>query len=58
VCDAFDAMRQERSYAASMPHDEALAELHRCSGTQFDPQVVGAFSRVLGAGAGGSLRVA
>jgi two-component system cell cycle response regulator len=58
VCDAFDAMRQERPYAASMPHDQAVAELHRCSGTQFDPQVVGAFSRVLGAGAGGSLRVA
>jgi two-component system cell cycle response regulator len=58
VCDAFDAMRQARPYAASMSQADALAELERCSGTQFDPEVVAAFSRVLGAGAGRSLRVA
>lgn len=33
--------------AASMPHDDAVAELHRCSGTQFDPDVIAAFTRVL-----------
>jgi diguanylate cyclase (GGDEF)-like protein len=57
VCDAFDAMRQERPYAASMSEDEALAELRRCAGTQFDPAVVDAFASVLAAGAGAALRV-
>jgi diguanylate cyclase (GGDEF)-like protein len=58
VCDAFDAMRQTRPYAASMSEADALAELHRGAGTQFDPLVVDAFARVLGAGAGRTLRVA
>jgi HD-GYP domain-containing protein (c-di-GMP phosphodiesterase class II) len=58
VCDAFDAMRQARPYAASLSEDEALAELHRCSGTQFDPWVVKVFTAVLADGAGITLRVA
>jgi diguanylate cyclase (GGDEF)-like protein len=57
VCDAFDAMRQTRPYAASLSEDEALAELHRCSGTQFDPWVVEVFTAVLKDGAGITLRV-
>ena len=40
VCDAFDAMVSERPYRAAMMVEEALAELRRCSGTQFDPRVV------------------
>jgi two-component system cell cycle response regulator len=56
VCDAFDAMRQERSYAPAMPEDDAIAELHRCAGKQFDPDVVAAFAAVLGQGAGSALR--
>jgi two-component system cell cycle response regulator len=58
VCDAFDAMRQARPYAASMSEAQALAELRRCSGTQFDPLVVEAFAAVVKDGAGITLRVA
>jgi two-component system cell cycle response regulator len=58
VCDAFDAMRQARPYAASMSEAQALAELRRCSGTQFDPCVVDAFVAVVKDGTGITLRVA
>ena len=47
VCDAFDAMISERPYRAPRSDTEALAELQRCAGTQFDPAVVEAFTRVL-----------
>jgi diguanylate cyclase (GGDEF)-like protein len=43
VCDAYDAMVSDRPYRPAMTHAEALAELRRCAGTQFDPEVVGAF---------------
>ncbi len=43
VCDAFDAMITDRPYALAMPPAAAIAELHRMSGTQFDPHVVDAF---------------
>jgi two-component system cell cycle response regulator len=42
VCDAFHAMTSERPYQHAMKPHEALAELMRCSGTQFDPEVVAA----------------
>ena len=42
VCDAFDAMVADRPYRAGMDADEALIELERCSGSQFDPAVVAA----------------
>jgi two-component system cell cycle response regulator len=57
ACDAFDAMRQERPYAPAMSQDDAVAELHRCAGTQFDPAVVRAFAAVIAQGAAASLRV-
>ena len=47
VCDAFDAMISERPYRSPRSDTEALAELQRCAGTQFDPAVVEAFTRVL-----------
>jgi diguanylate cyclase (GGDEF)-like protein len=47
VCDAYDAMRTDRPYQAQLGHDAALAELRRCAGTQFDPEVVAAFAAVL-----------
>ena len=47
VTDAFDAMTTDRPYRKAMPVETALAELHRNSGSQFDPTVVGSFVRVL-----------
>ena len=44
VCDAFDAMVTLRPYGTVLPVEDALLELGRCAGTQFDPAVVGAFS--------------
>jgi putative two-component system response regulator len=43
VSDAFDAMTHNRPYREPIPVQEALAELRRCSGTQFDSAVVDAF---------------
>jgi diguanylate cyclase (GGDEF)-like protein len=44
VCDSFDAMvAEDRAYRLPMSEAEALAELERCAGTQFDARVVGAF---------------
>jgi diguanylate cyclase (GGDEF)-like protein len=47
VCDAFDAMTSKRAYRATMSPSAALAELHRCAGTHFDPDVVAAFEQTL-----------
>jgi diguanylate cyclase (GGDEF)-like protein len=43
VCDTFDAMRSDRSYRPRVGVDEALAELKRHAGSQFDAAVVDAF---------------
>jgi diguanylate cyclase (GGDEF)-like protein/putative nucleotidyltransferase with HDIG domain len=43
VADAYDAMTSDRIYQEHIAHDEAIAELERCAGTQFDPQVVAVF---------------
>jgi putative two-component system response regulator len=47
VAEAFDSMVAKRSYNIPKTPEEALAELRRCSGTQFDPQVVEATFAVL-----------
>jgi two-component system cell cycle response regulator len=47
VCDAFDAMTTERPYREPLPEAEAIEELRRCAGTQFDPMVVEAFCRAI-----------
>jgi diguanylate cyclase (GGDEF)-like protein len=47
VCDAFDAMTTNRPYRRRIGEPDALAELVACAGTQFDPEVVEAFARVL-----------
>jgi len=49
ACDAFSAMTTDRPYRKARGADEALAELRRCAGTQFDPQVVEALARTLAA---------
>jgi putative two-component system response regulator len=45
VADAFDAMTSVRPYRTNRTLEEGLAEVRRCSGTQFDPAVVAAFER-------------
>jgi HD-GYP domain-containing protein (c-di-GMP phosphodiesterase class II) len=47
LCDAFDAMRSGRAYAARLTEAEAVAELRREAGCQFDPDVVRAFLELL-----------
>ncbi|MDF1525440.1 MAG: HD domain-containing protein [bacterium] len=43
VADAYDAMTTDRPYRVKLNHGEALAELKNNAGSQFDPEVVGAF---------------
>jgi hypothetical protein len=43
VADAYDAMTSDRIYQGHVAHEDAVAELERCAGTQFDPQVVAVF---------------
>lgn len=50
VADSFDAMTSGRPYRDGMSVEKALAELRRCSGTQFDPHCVAAFERALANG--------
>jgi HD-GYP domain-containing protein (c-di-GMP phosphodiesterase class II) len=47
TCDAFSAMTTDRSYRAARPVHEAIAELRRCSGTDFDPATVEALAVVV-----------
>lgn len=46
VADAYEAMTSDRVYRPAMEPQEAIAELRRCAGSQFDPAVVDAFVRV------------
>jgi HD-GYP domain-containing protein (c-di-GMP phosphodiesterase class II) len=48
VLDSFDAMTSDRVYRPAPGWNYAISELRRCSGTQFDPSVVGAFLKILG----------
>ncbi len=47
MADAYDAMITDRPYRKALPKTEAIAELRRCSGSQFDPEVVEVFLEVL-----------
>jgi two-component system, cell cycle response regulator len=46
-CDAFNAMTTDRSYRKALPLHEAMNELRRCRGSQFDPRVVDALLAVV-----------
>jgi putative nucleotidyltransferase with HDIG domain len=46
ACDAYNAMTTDRSYRRALPVADAIAELERCAGTQFDPAVVAALIAV------------
>ena len=50
VADAFDAMTSARPYCDPRAFDEAVAEVESCSGSQFDPDVAGAFVEAYAAG--------
>jgi HD-GYP domain-containing protein (c-di-GMP phosphodiesterase class II) len=47
VADSFDAMVSDRPYRKGLPEETALMELKRCSGTQFDPDLVTIFLKVI-----------
>jgi hypothetical protein len=47
VADAFDSMTSTRCYRRGRPVDEAVTELERCAGTQFDPTMVAALIRAV-----------
>jgi HD-GYP domain-containing protein (c-di-GMP phosphodiesterase class II) len=47
VADAYDAMTNDRVYRSRLSHERAMAELERCAGTQFDPEVVAVFVEMM-----------
>jgi putative nucleotidyltransferase with HDIG domain len=47
LCEAFDAMTNEHSYRDSLTLEESVAEMVRCSGTQFEPKVVEVFRQLV-----------
>lgn len=47
IADAYQAMTEDRYYRQARTHDEALAELHKVRGTQFDPDVLDVFLSVV-----------
>lgn len=46
VVDAFDAIISDRVYRRGCSYEEAVSELNRCAGTQFDPMIVEAFKNI------------
>jgi len=47
IVDAYDAMTSDRPYRKAMSHDDAVIELRKCAGTQFDPSLVEKFISIL-----------
>ncbi|MDQ7826391.1 MAG: HD domain-containing protein [Candidatus Eremiobacteraeota bacterium] len=45
IADTYDAMISDRAYRKGLPHEAAIAELRRCAGRQFDPDLVEPFIR-------------
>ena len=49
ACDAYDAITTDRVYRRARTSQEAMQELRRCSGRDFDPQVVDVLAAVIAA---------
>ena len=47
IVDAYSAMIMDRPYRKALSHEEAIAELRRCSGTQFDPTLAAKFIELI-----------
>ncbi|MBC7217114.1 MAG: HD domain-containing protein [Candidatus Caldatribacterium sp.] len=47
LADAYEVMRYGRPYKQALPEERIMAELKRCAGTQFDPQLVAIFLSIL-----------
>jgi response regulator RpfG family c-di-GMP phosphodiesterase len=43
IADTYDAMTSDRAYRRALPHDVAVAEIERCAGSQFDPEIAQLF---------------
>jgi HD-GYP domain-containing protein (c-di-GMP phosphodiesterase class II) len=48
IADSFDAMTSSRPYRDKMTVEDALGEIIQCSGTQFDPEIVRVFAKLIG----------
>ena len=47
IVDAYDVMTHSRPYKKAIDHNEALNEIKRCSGSQFDPEIVEVFLKLV-----------
>lgn len=47
IADAYDAMTSDRPYRSALSHESAVAEIRRCAGSQFDPNLVPFFLEIL-----------
>lgn len=50
ICDAYDTMTTPRPYASPLAPGQALEELERCAGSQFDPKLVASFTTLVRSG--------
>ncbi|NLK73005.1 MAG: PAS domain S-box protein [Clostridiales bacterium] len=46
IADAYDVMTNERAYSKAVTHKEAIKEIKKCAGTQFDPKIVEKFIEI------------
>jgi putative nucleotidyltransferase with HDIG domain len=46
VADTYDAMTSDRSYRKGLPHEVAVQEIKKCTGSQFHPEIAAAFLRI------------
>lgn len=47
VADSYDAMTSERLYKKALKKEDAIVELQKCSGSQFDPHIIRVFLNYL-----------